>query len=236
MLWTYCILSFFIHATLYLLTHKFVKDKREWSFKLSKPFTINSFKLFNCPLTTTGIEHVSDDKNFIIASNHQSILDIFIHISVLKKPISFFAKQELRNVPILGWNIKEQGHFIVDRKHPKKALKQLEEIKKHILSGYSALIFPEGTRSIDDSIGPFKRGAFLLAAQTGTPIIPVYIHGSNHVIHKKRRLCRPSKLSVSYGEPILVKKGKDKKEEKIIAEKLIQQVRNAMLSLRDNLQ
>ena len=56
------------------------------------------------------------------------------------------------------------------------------------------------------------------------------------MIHKKRRLCRPSKLSVSYGEPILVKKGKDKKEEKIIAEKLIQQVRNAMLSLRDNLQ
>ncbi|RAP39234.1 hypothetical protein DID80_00285 [Candidatus Marinamargulisbacteria bacterium SCGC AAA071-K20] len=230
-LWSYTISAFFTHAIIYSLTKYFVKNKREWSFILTKPFISLSFSLFACPLTINGLENIQQDKNFIIASNHQSILDIFIHFKGLTKPISFFAKQELTKIPILGWNIKEQGHFIVDRKRPKKAVKQLAEVKAHLISGYSAIFFPEGTRSLDDSVGPFKRGAFLLAAQTGTTIIPAYIHGSNHVIHKTRHLSMPSKLSVTYGKPIPVERAKTKIEEKEIAEKLLKKVRDEMLSL-----
>jgi 1-acyl-sn-glycerol-3-phosphate acyltransferase len=232
-LWPFCAASFLTHAFIYILTHKFVRNKRLWSFKLAQPIMRSSFIIFNCPLQAKRIENIPNEKNFIIASNHQSILDIYIHLCTMTKPISFFAKQELTRIPVLGWEMKMQGHFLVDRKRPKKAIKQMKEVKSHILSGYSALIFPEGTRSLDDRILPFKRGAFVLAVQTGTTVVPSYIHGSNHVIHKTRFLCKPSKVTVTYGKPILVKKATTKEEEKKFSQELMEKVRIAVLELSD---
>lgn len=230
-LWLYGVYAFSMHALLFLILLPFTNDKVKLGFSLSKFFTIPAFPLLLSPLKIKGLENVPTDRNFIIASNHQSFLDIIIHIRALKTPISFFAKEELTKIPILGWDIKNQGHFIVDRSNPKKALKQLNMVKIHLLNGRSALIFPEGTRSTDNEVGPFKKGAFLLAAQTGVPIIPAYISGSNKAMNKKSVLTSPHSMSVSYGKPIYVKKAKSKIEEKKISLELLDIVRAKIIKM-----
>ena len=186
--WAYTCFSFFAHYLLFSCTRFFVKDKRSWSFFLTKLFVVPAFKVLAFPLHVHGLENVYTEKNFIVASNHQSLLDIIVFMATLRRPFSFFAKEELLKVPVLGSDIRNQGHFVVDRKNPRRAVKQMMDARKKMEGGYSLLIFPEGTRSIDDTIAPFKRGAFLLASQTGTPIIPTYLTGTGRAMNKKRFL------------------------------------------------
>jgi 1-acyl-sn-glycerol-3-phosphate acyltransferase len=102
------------------------------------------------------------------------------------KQITFFAKKELKYVPILGFNLIQMGHVLVDRGKGKKALTQLNMIKSKLLDGKSIIIFPEGTRSSDGQIASFKKGAFVLSNQTSKPLIPCLISGTGKTLPKNK--------------------------------------------------
>ncbi|MEK9657740.1 MAG: lysophospholipid acyltransferase family protein [bacterium] len=201
--WFLVIGSFVSHAVLAPILAIFARDKEACYYWSCRPFLVWSFRLAGITLDVQGLEHIPKKGPFVIVSNHQSLLDIWIHIVALPIKVAFFAKEELLKVPILGRDIRKQGHFYVDRRNPRKAKKQMEGVKARILEGQSILIFPEGTRSMDDRIASFKRGAFQIALETGTRILPVYLQGSGAVLRKNSFWILPAPISVRIG-PVII--------------------------------
>ncbi len=153
----------------------------------------------------TGFEvDLGSDPPFVFMANHQSLYDIPALIATLPVQTRFLAKRSLFRIPIFGWAIKAGGFISIDRRDRSRAGESFSAAVERIRGGVSALVFPEGTRSLDARLGPFLRGGFLLALKSGLPIVPVGIHGSFSVQPKGSRLVRPGRIRVRYGEPIRV--------------------------------
>lgn len=121
---------------------------------------------------------------YVIISNHQSILDILI-INCLIIRFKWVSKIENIKVPFLGWYLLMANYIVVDRSDEESKTAMLEKSYALLKKGISLMIFPEGTRSLDNQIGFFKRGAFQLALQTNVAILPVLIDGTGDVLPKK---------------------------------------------------
>lgn len=149
-----------------------------------------------------GAHHIPANESCIIMSNHASLIDILVAIIATPKHFNFIAKKELFFVPFIGLNLFLEGDFFIDRTNPRKAKQCLNRVEKKLTSKGSVLVFPEGTRSLNGEILPFKRGPFKLAATSGATIIPCYIHGSARIVRKKSLLAQPGTVSVTFLPPI----------------------------------
>ena len=131
-------------------------------------------------VSVTGLENISSPP-YIFMCNHQSALDIFSLLNGLPVQFKWIAKRELFYIPFLGWAMKRAGYISLDRKHPREAIKAMDDAAKKIREGTNIIIFPEGTRSKDGHLLPFKKGGFSLALRAKVPIVPVGISGSNRL-------------------------------------------------------
>ena len=138
----------------------------------------------------------------IFASNHQGVYDIFAMFVAVPEFFTFIAKRELFYVPFLGWHLWLAGYVLVDRARHSDALRSLERAGEKIRSGQSIVVFPEGTRSKDGSVLPFKKGSFQLALTAQVPIVPVAIEGSQWVMRKHELKIYPGTIRVAFGKPI----------------------------------
>ena len=127
-----------------------------------------------------GLENVPHE-TAIYCANHQSAMDIpilFVHLPV---QFRFLAKRPLFKLPFLGWHLYRSGHIPVDRGQPRKALRSFDQAAERIRSGVPVVLFPEGTRSRDGGLKPFKGGSFYLAIQARVPVVPITLNGTRHV-------------------------------------------------------
>jgi 1-acyl-sn-glycerol-3-phosphate acyltransferase len=136
--------------------------------------------LNNTPVKMRGAEHLPDGP-FILMSNHQSNFDILALIATIPRRVYWIAKKELFDIPLFGSSMRRGGYIPLDRSDGRKALKSMENAAAIIRKGSSVVMFPEGTRSRDGQLLPFKRGGFMLAVRAGVPVIPVTINGSGKV-------------------------------------------------------
>jgi 1-acyl-sn-glycerol-3-phosphate acyltransferase len=142
-------------------------------------------------------------QQYVFIVNHQSNLDIPVLVRTLKPfQLRWLAKKELLWVPFFGWAIVAGKHIIVDRTDRSAALDSFARAKQLISGGISPVIFPEGTRSGTGRLLPFKRGGFLLAAMTGTPIVPITINGSGAVLPPGAWRLRSGAVEVVVHAPI----------------------------------
>ncbi|HOJ43127.1 MAG TPA: lysophospholipid acyltransferase family protein [Syntrophorhabdaceae bacterium] len=125
-----------------------------------------------------GLEHIPEPP-CIFMCNHQSALDIYALLA--KMPFSFrwVAKRQLFSIPFFGWAMKKAGYISLDRENPREAIKAIEVAAKRIKDGTNLVIFPEGTRSKDGVLLPFKKGVFSLAVRAGAPVVPASIKGTS---------------------------------------------------------
>jgi 1-acyl-sn-glycerol-3-phosphate acyltransferase len=142
------------------------------------------------------------DGPLIFAVNHESALDILALLKVLPRPFRFVAKQELFDLPIFGWYMSIGGHVAVDRANRTRAVASLRRAGAIVRGGTSLLVFPEGTRSKDGTILPFKKGPFVLAAEAGVPVVPVAISGAGRITPKGLVAVEPGEIRVALGEPV----------------------------------
>jgi len=176
-----------------------------------------------------NLDNLDRKTSYVFAGNHASGFDILLAFAGLPYWIVSIAKLELRSIFILGFVMKSAGHIFIDRKNHDKAMKTLEKAKISLLKiPRSILLYPEGTRTIDGSIGNFKPGGIFLAAEVGMPIVPIYYSGTFNILKKGSWKIKNQKLELRIGKPISTKKYtfKTRKE-------LAKRVRNEVLKLSE---
>jgi 1-acyl-sn-glycerol-3-phosphate acyltransferase len=136
----------------------------------------------------------------IFVCNHQSTIDILALFDVIPRRFVFVAKKQVFSYPFIGWHISAAGYIKVDRSNRESAIKSLDVAGERIRNGVSVTVFPEGTRSKDGSILPFKKGPFILALKAGVPIVPVAIEGALNVSPKIGMEVTPNTVRIAFGK------------------------------------
>jgi 1-acyl-sn-glycerol-3-phosphate acyltransferase len=149
-----------------------------------------------------GIERLPRDRGCVYMSNHQSVFDTVAIVATLPVRWSFVAKRELTWIPFFGWALRLGHQIIVDRRNRESSVRSLARAAERVRAGTNVIIFPEGTRSPDASLGEFKSGGFHLAIQAGAPIVPIAVSGSWRITPKRSLRIESGRVLVRYGEPI----------------------------------
>jgi 1-acyl-sn-glycerol-3-phosphate acyltransferase len=144
----------------------------------------------------------------ILAANHQSLVDIPLFLAALPREVRFLAKRELGRVPLFGYAMAQAGNLFIDREDPRDAVHLVREATARIGRGQMVVIFPEGTRSRDGTVGGFKSGAFFLAQKTGAPLLPVLVDGGHKALPRGSLLFRPADLVVRVLPPVTADGGR----------------------------
>tara|TARA_B100001250_G_scaffold244830_1_gene210504 strand:+ start:192 stop:899 length:708 start_codon:yes stop_codon:yes gene_type:complete len=153
-----------------------------------------------------NLENLDKKSSYFFAGNHASGFDILLAFAGLPFWIISIAKIELRSIYILGFVMKTARHIFIDRKNHDKAMSSLKKAKISLLKvPRSILLYPEGTRTLDGSIGDFKPGGLFLAAELGMPIVPIYYSGTFHLLKKGSWKIKNQKLELRIGKPISTK-------------------------------
>jgi 1-acyl-sn-glycerol-3-phosphate acyltransferase len=149
--------------------------------------------LFRVGVTSEGLSNLPAGPA-VYAANHSSALDILVVLAHLPVDVKIVYKKSLSLVPLLGWSIAISGHIPIDRSNPFRARRSLDAAARRIRGGTSVLVFPEGTRSRDGSVGHFKRGSFGLAIAAGAPVVPVSIVGVKALVPRGLFSTRPGSV------------------------------------------
>lgn len=153
-------------------------------------------------VSVVGREKVNPKQSYIIVANHQSQYDIFLLYGWLPMDFKWVMKVQLRQVPFLGYSCYKIGHVFIDRSNSEAAVASINEAKKRIINGTSIVFFPEGHRSEDGKLIPFKKGAFKFALDMDLPILPVTIIGTRDVLPSNTTALFPGKAKMVFHDPI----------------------------------
>lgn len=162
---------------------------------------INSF-FTPMRVTVIGAENIEPGTSYVVTSNHQSMYDIYVLYGWLNVDFKWVMKKELEKIPVLGFACKVLGHIYIDRSDSKSAVETIKAAKSKIVNGTSVLFFPEGTRSKDGQLGPFKKGAFKMALDLGIPILPITIKGTRKILPKGSLDLMPGTATMIIHKPI----------------------------------
>lgn len=155
-----------------------------------------------------------DGGPLILVANHQCALDIPIHAAVLDRPFGYLAKEALRHTPLFGFFLRKIPTVFVDRRTPKRAMRSLQDAADRIGNGQTVLIYPEGERTFAPEMAPFLRGAFVLAVQSGVPVVPVVLMDAYRLMDERALRSRPGTVHVRILEAIHADdRGSDEMEE-----------------------
>ena len=147
-----------------------------------------------------GLERLDPSRSYVFAANHQSIYDIPIVFASLPFQLRIIAKESLGRIPFMGWHLRRTGHVLVDRS--KAGAGTVKKMARLVAKGHSLIVFPEGTRSTDGAVAPFKGGSFVIALDAELPIVPLSIVGSRHVMFKGQLMVQPGTVSLIVHDPI----------------------------------
>ena len=144
-----------------------------------------------------GAENFDKNISYIFVANHQSIFDVFVVYGWLKSRFKWIMKKELRKIPFVGAACEATGHIFIDRSNPVAAKKSIDLAKQKIINGSSIVVFPEGTRTYDGSVGNFKKGAFKIATDFDLPLVPITISGAFECMSRHTFLITPCKITMT---------------------------------------
>lgn len=185
--------------------------------------------LAGASLKVEGEQNISSNETYIFLSNHQSFMDIPILFRGIPNRLHFVAKKGIRYVPFIGWYMLAMGMIFIDRRlKGNQSMKSLKKAGALIRRGRSVILFPEGTRSAEGEITPFKKGAFILALEAMVKVVPVALVGTGQLLPRGSGVFHPCALSLAIGKPIDSRKYKNDRRG------LAQEVEKQMRQLYDN--
>jgi 1-acyl-sn-glycerol-3-phosphate acyltransferase len=134
----------------------------------------------------------------LFMANHTSAVDPVTVFVTIPRRIGFMAKKEIFRMPLIGWAMKLAGFIPVDRSSREAAAASADVAVEQLRAGASMVIYPEGTRSPDARLLPFKRGGFLMAIRGGRPVVPMTITGAERVLPKGEMWIRPGEIRLRF--------------------------------------
>ena len=147
-------------------------------------------------------EKAEPDTSYIVCPNHQSHTDILALLLGLPTPYRWVVKKELIDIPVFGLGLAFTGAIVLDRSNKAAAFNKLKEEAHKAGGGWSVLIYPEGTRSSDGRLQKLKKGPFLMAVNTGVPILPVTVNGAFKILRRGTLIIKPGHITVTLSDPI----------------------------------
>jgi len=177
----------------------------------------------NIRVKIIGIENILTDRPQIFIANHQGYFDIFALSGYLPVQLRWISKASLFRVPFIGWAMSAAGYIPVERTNRKRSYQAFLNTIESVRKGNSIVIFPEGTRSSDGEIGPFKKGSQLLAQRSEVPMVPVTIIGTRNIIRKGSMLIHPGPVKIIIS-PKITLLSKDSKE----GDEMLQTIRSTI--------
>ena len=178
--------------------------KAEYIHKITTKWAKFIMKLSGAKIDIIGLENIPKDKTILFVSNHQSDFDIPLLMSCLDVPKGFIAKKELESWPIINTWMKHLNCIFMDRTSLRKSAQSIVEGIKILKSGYSMVIFPEGTRSRGGEIAEFKKGRLKIATKAkDVPIVPLTIEGTYNALEKNG--LNSAKVKLVIDKPIYIK-------------------------------
>lgn len=160
-------------------------NKKMWLYPIARFGAALWLKACGATIKVTGGEHLPPGESFVFISNHRSYLDTATLFFYTGRKMGLVAKKELLKVPVLGQGMHYVNIFSVDRSNPERARRSMEKARKVMEKGSSFGVFVEGTRALPGELLPFKKGAFHLAMQTGSRIVPVAIKNTDWMMGKR---------------------------------------------------
>jgi 1-acyl-sn-glycerol-3-phosphate acyltransferase len=148
-----------------------------------------------------GIRVTDPRRPYVVISNHESFADILL-ISHLPFEMKWLSKVEILKIPLIGWMMRMAGDIPVKRGHGPSAAEAMERCRESLRRRVSVIFFPEGTRSVDGTMLPFKDGAFRLAIEAGVPILPLAVAGTGTALPKHDWRFNPARAVVEVLPPI----------------------------------
>lgn len=167
-------------------------------------------KVAGCKVERIGGEHLIKDRPVLYVSNHQGNFDIPILLGTIPGSKGFVAKDSIEKMPLVSKWMKHIHCVFMNRENLRQSAAAINEGIKNLKAGYSMVIFPEGTRSLDGELLEFKPGALKLGTKPAVPIIPITIDGSIHMMPKGSIAIKPSKVRVVIHPPIMPEDYADK--------------------------
>jgi len=182
----------------FLLLYAFLTRDVRPLYHVSTFLSITGVRLVGIKIRELGKENIQPGRNYIFMSNHASNLDPPVEIPRIRQRCSVLVKKELFRIPILGTGMRMVRLVPVDRSDREAAIESVHEGVEVLRTGLNMIIYPEGTRTPDGKLLPFKKGPFHLAMESGVPVLPMTILGTYDAWPKHRFALRPGVATVVY--------------------------------------
>jgi 1-acyl-sn-glycerol-3-phosphate acyltransferase len=215
-------LSILIVGPLLLLV-TLVRRNASWLYWVTPRIARVGMRLVGVKVEVRGVEHLEHGRVYIFMPNHSSNLDPPVLIPAIPGRTSILVKKEVFRIPILGTAMKWAELVPVDRGDRAAAIESVNAAIRVMQRGLHMLVFPEGTRTSDGRLLPFKKGPFHLAMDSGAPVVPITVLGTFESWPKTRFALRPGTATVVFHEPIDPRAFSDR-------ESLMEAVRNKIAS------
>jgi 1-acyl-sn-glycerol-3-phosphate acyltransferase len=147
--------------------------------------------------------HPDARRPYLFVANHKSLADVFL-LTLLPWDMKFLSKESVFRIPLLGWQMRVAGDISLSRGDKESARHAIEQMRERFQRRLSVVVFPEGTRSQDGSLAPFREGAFRLAIELGVDIVPLAVAGTETALPKHSLVLRPTSATVTVLQPVTV--------------------------------
>jgi 1-acyl-sn-glycerol-3-phosphate acyltransferase len=160
-------------------------------------------RVVGIPVWVRGLEHLPGDRPCVLVVNHASYMDALVLIAALPSHIGYVAKRELARSFLPRFLFQRLGTVFVERFDPRQGVEDTTRVREAVRRGRSMVFFPEGTFGRAPGLRPFRMGAFIVAAQTGVPVVPMVISGTRSILRADQWLPRRGRGSLTVGTPIM---------------------------------
>jgi 1-acyl-sn-glycerol-3-phosphate acyltransferase len=180
----------------------FVTGSVEFLYWIAVRGALFGTRLVGVRTETVGREQLDPQQTYIFMANHVSNIDPPVFVPLIGRRVFILVKKELFRIPVLGYAMRKAQFIAVDRQNRDAAVESVKKAIEVLRSGLSMMAYPEGTRSRDGKLLPFKKGPFHLAMDSGNPVAPVTIIGAHEVWPKGHFRITPGKITMVFHPPI----------------------------------
>lgn len=189
-------------TALIVIVFSSIFGNKYWGYYPPKWWSRLTCWLSFCRVKSTGHENLDKDTSYVFVANHQGAYDVFLTYGFLNHNIKWMQKMDLRKLPFVGRASEIAGHVFVDNSSIVSRRDSIIKAKNVIKGGVSMIMFPEGSRTRDGKLSPFRRGAYKLAIDMGLSIVPITINGPYDVMERNSITLNPGRLQLTIHKPI----------------------------------